>query len=164
MVFAVRVDIPHDAQLGDRISFPPYLVTRADIARFAHSFGSKTREYFDNEYARSLGWTDVVAPLGYYVTIRHQTASLLPLDDLSEDGMPPDLTPSTPYTRRAAGGSRLRFHDRFVAGDHVNLTKELIDVENKAGRQGPLAAVTHELRYSTARGLAVVEHFVRILR
>ncbi|WP_340539088.1 FAS1-like dehydratase domain-containing protein [Nocardioides sp. GXZ039] len=155
---------PPTAGVGDQITYPVFHVTCTDIARFAHSIGSRAPEYFDAGAARSRGHRDVVAPLGYYVAIRHQTASLVALEELSVDGMPPDLTPATTYLRRAAGESRARFHDRFVAGDRVVVTKTLVDIADKQGRSGAFTAVTHELHYDTDRGTAVVEHFVRILR
>jgi hydroxyacyl-ACP dehydratase HTD2-like protein with hotdog domain len=151
--------------IGRQVTHEPYEVTRVEIARFAHSIGARNPCCFELEVARRHGYADVVAPLAYFTVIRHAMANLVPLDELTVDGMSPDLTPPTTYRRRIAAESTVQFGERIVAGDHVVLTKTLTAIDDKVGRSGPFTAVTYRLDFEKTDGvLAVVEHFVRILR
>lgn len=150
--------------VGRRRDYPPYDVTRVHIAQFAHSIGATGRQYFDHDHARTLGYRDVVAPLGFYTVIRHTLSNLVPLTELTDDGMAPDLTPPTRFLRRVAAESRVSFRRRFFAGDRVTMTKTVDAVEDKRGRTGPFTAVTYRVDFHVDGQCAVVEHFVRVLR
>jgi hydroxyacyl-ACP dehydratase HTD2-like protein with hotdog domain len=163
MRFAAGVDAA-GTWVGRREDYPPYDVTRVDVARFAHSIGARAPKHFDPAVARALGYADVVAPLGYYTVIRHTMSNLVPLTELTRDGMAPDLTPPTSYRRRIAAESRVWFHRRLVAGVQVRMTKTIRAVEDKQGRSGAFTAVTYRLDFLVDDALAVVEDFVRVLR
>lgn len=143
----------------------PYQVTAIDIAKFAYTIGATDPCHFDLEQARRQGYPDILAPLGYYLVIRHTGPLLVPRAELLEDGVPNDLTPPSVATRRMAGDSNTRFHRRIFAGDVITLRKKLSSIEEKQGRSGPLAFVTYELEFIDQNGAMVVdETYVRILR
>ena len=151
--------------VGRQLVHDPYRVTAIDIAKFAHSIGATSPWYFETAAARRMGYDAIVAPLGYYIVIRHTMANLVPLEELTVDGMSSDLTPPTSYKRRIAAESTIRFGERIVAGDNIVLTKTVRSIDEKRGRSGPFTAVTYRLDFRKDTGnLAVVEDFVRILR
>jgi hydroxyacyl-ACP dehydratase HTD2-like protein with hotdog domain len=151
--------------VGRQVVHDPYDVTAIDIAKYAHSIGATSPWYFDTAAARRMGHQAIVAPLGYYVVIRHTMANLVPLAELTVDGMSADLTPPSSYKRRIAAESTVWFGERIVAGDSIILTKTVQSVEDKRGRSGPFAAVKYHLEFHKDNGdLAVIEDFVRILR
>ncbi len=151
--------------VGRSTVYPAYEVTATDIAKFAHAIGSGDPVHFDVVAARSAGHEGVVAPLGYLAVIRYATANLVPVAELTSDGIAEDMVPPSRATRRMAGETATRFHRPIVAGDRISLTKTITDLTEKPGRSGPLAFVTYELAYRGADGRPVAdETFVRILR
>lgn len=151
--------------LGRVYEAPPYQVTATDIARFAHSIGATDLVHFDDAEARRRGHPAIVAPLGYYLVVRHAGPNLMPMSELTQDGGSNDLTPPNGATRRMAGDCRTRFHRQIHAGDVISLRKTIMGMEEKQGRSGALAFITYELEFRDAQGRPVVdETYVRILR
>jgi 3-methylfumaryl-CoA hydratase len=88
----------------------------------------------------------------------------LPLHRQSEIG--PDgharrggFLPPVPLPRRMWAGSQFEFHAPLRVGDEVERTSTIADVQQKAGRTGPLVfvKVRHELRANGATEPALVE-------
>ena len=79
--------------------------------------------------------------------------------ELGADGHPKlgGFMPPIPLPRRMWAGGRLRFEDSLLIGDEVERTTEIIGIDGKQGRQGPLLFVTLRHLLSTARGLAIEE-------
>jgi 3-methylfumaryl-CoA hydratase len=151
--------------VGRSVESRPYTVTAVDIAKFAYSIGASDGVHFDAATALAHGFPAIVAPLGYYLVIRHTAPNLVPLDDLYEDGASNDLTPPSNATRRMAGDCRTRFHRRIFDGDVITVEKRITGVEEKRGRSGPLALVSFDLQFRAADGEPVVEEsYMRILR
>jgi 3-methylfumaryl-CoA hydratase len=151
--------------IGRTVIAKPYQVTAVDIAKFAYAIGAANPIHFDEHIARSQGFDTVVAPLGYYVVIRHAAANLIPLTELAPDGGSNDLTPPSNAARRMAGMSSARFRRRILAGDVITLRKSVAEMTEKQGRSGALAFITYELDYWDAAGETVLEEsYVRILR
>lgn len=151
--------------VGRSVQYRPYAVTDVDIVKYCHVLGITDQRSLEREAAVAAGHPEIVAPRGYHMVIRHTMPNILPLEELSEDGGSPDLTPPSSATRRMAGATRIRFHADIHAGDVVTLTKTVESLEEKVGRSGPLALVTYALDYRNQHGAtAVEESYVRILR
>ena len=152
--------------LGREQTFEPYLVTRMQIAQYAHTVGITDRVHSDVEEARRAGYRDVVAPLGFHLVIRHAVPNLVPISELAEDGGSEDMTPPVAARRRMAGESSTTFHEPIVAGDEIRLTKRIGSLEEKNGRSGPLVFVGYDLEYRRegSGDLVIAERYVRILR
>jgi 3-methylfumaryl-CoA hydratase len=65
--------------------------------------------------------------------------------------------PPVPLPRRMWAGGRLGFTDPLLIGDQVERASEVKSITHKQGRQGPLAFVLVEHRFTTGRGLALTE-------
>ncbi len=68
-----------------------------------------------------------------------------------------EFLPPVPLERRMWAGGRFAFHDRLRAGDAMEKTSEILKVEDKETKAGPMTLVTvrHEIR--SPRGLALAE-------
>ncbi|MGW0007375.1 FAS1-like dehydratase domain-containing protein [Nocardia grenadensis] len=140
-------------------------VGRSDIAKFAHAIGAQDPAHFDVEAAWDRGFSDCVAPLGYYVAIRLAAPNLTALGELGADGVATTGIPPSAATKVMAGNTRARFHRRIVAGDVITLECAITDITEKAGRSGPLILVTYLYRYLDSNGgLVVEENYSRVLR
>ena len=151
--------------IGRSITYPAYPVTAIDIAKFAYAVGISNPIHLDHDAAVAAGHPGVVAPLGFHLVIRHAVPNLTPLSELAADGGGDDLTPPSAARRRMAGESTTEFLAPIHAGDVITLTKRVADIEEKAGRSGPLAFVGYALQFRNQDDLTVVnERYVRILR
>jgi hydroxyacyl-ACP dehydratase HTD2-like protein with hotdog domain len=152
--------------LGAEQTFEPWLVTRMQIAQYAHTLGITDRVHLDVEEARRAGHRDVVAPLGFHLVIRHAAPNLIPITELAEDGGSDDMTPPSTAQRRMAGETTTTFHEPIVAGDEIRLSKRIGSLEEKQGRSGPLVFVGYDLEYRRegSGDLVIAERYVRILR
>lgn len=151
--------------IGRSITYPPYPVTAVEIAKFAYAVGIDNPIHLDHDAAVAAGHPTVVAPLGFHLVIRHAVPNLTPLAELAADGGGDDLTPPSTAHRRMAGESTTEFVAPIHAGDVITLTKRVADIEEKAGRSGPLAFVGYALEFRNQEDLAVInERYVRILR
>lgn len=81
------------------------------------------------------------------------------LGELNVDGLPlgSEPIPNIPLSRRVFGGATLTFAGALRFGDNVSCETSLTRLVFKSSRSGPLVIATVERRYSTGRGLAVVE-------
>lgn len=164
MTETILID-PDQNLLGKTEVMQPYPVTAVDIAKFALSIGATDPVYFDRDAAIRCGYQGVIAPLGYYTTIRIATRNLAPLSQLGPDGASSSDAPPNRATKHMAGAVDVTFHRRIADGDVITLHKQAIKAEEKVGRSGPLALVTYEMRYVAADGEEVVtETYVRIFR
>lgn len=151
--------------IGKSVTYPPFPVTRIDIAKYCYAVGISHPTHFDSKAARAAGYPNIVAPLGYHMVIRHTVPNLVPMDELFHDGGGPDLTPPSRASRRMAGASSMDFKNDIFDGDTITLTKTIRSLEEKVGRSGPLAFVTYDLVYRDAKNITkVVEQYVRIIR
>jgi 3-methylfumaryl-CoA hydratase len=68
-----------------------------------------------------------------------------------------EFLPPVPLERRMWAGGRFVFHDALRVGDAMEKTSEILKIEEKETKSGPMALVTvrHEVR--SPRGLALVE-------
>lgn len=80
-------------------------------------------------------------------------------DTLADDGLPIDtgLLPAIDLPRRMFGGARLHFEAPLRIGDEITRTSELVNLEEKETRSGPLVRAVLRRTIAAPRGPAVVE-------
>lgn len=159
--------ITDEARAWATTPFPTYEVTvgRTDIARYARAIGETDPRYFDAEAARAAGHPDVVAPPYFPYTIRMQAANLRDRADLEPDGSSSEDVPPVPTTRAMAGETTLELGAAIHAGDHITMTKRIVDLFEKSGRSGTLVFVTQEFLFTNQHDdLVLREEFTRIYR
>jgi 3-methylfumaryl-CoA hydratase len=98
---------------------------------------------------------DLLPPLGHWLYF----LPLAPMSRLAPNGHEEmgGFLPPLPLERRMWAGGRFVFHDALRVGDAMEKTSEILKIEEKESRSGPMTLVTvrHEVR--SARGPALVE-------
>jgi 3-methylfumaryl-CoA hydratase len=85
--------------------------------------------------------------------------NVLPPIGLGRDGHPAKggFLPPISLPRRMWAGGRLRFIKPLVIGEKVSRTSTILDIQEKAGKSGPLVFVTVQHEISGEGGLAIIE-------
>ena len=148
--------------------YPPFrfLVTAADIAKFAYATDETNPIHHDREAARAEGHDDVVAPSLFHYVIRMHASTLVGPDRLEPDGSPADDVPPLPTRRAMAGETVVELGTSpIVAGDTITVEKRLTDLYEKEGKSGHLVFVEMEYTFVNQRGEQVARDvFTRIYR
>lgn len=140
-------------------------VTAQDIARFAIAIGASDPLHFDPAAARARGYADVVAPASFYLSLRTGAFSLVPQEQLHEEGTLRAGIPPIRYQTAMAGETRVELNRPFVAGERVRVTCTRVKATRKQGRSGALTFVEFRYDYATEAGEPIaVEHFTRVFR
>lgn len=101
----------------------PYLVGREKVREFARAVLSESPIHNDPEAARAAGFTDVVAPPTFAVTVQEATLAQLLADD--EAGVD--------FTRVVHGDQRFTYTRPIVAGDELTATLTIAAVKQLGG-------------------------------
>lgn len=98
---------------------------------------------------------DALPPLWHwlYFLPRERRSELGPDGHAARGGFIPPID----LPHRMWAGGRFTFHQTLRIGDEVERQAEIINVQEKQGRSGPLVFVTVRFRFSTERGLCVEE-------
>lgn len=123
-------------------------VGRNDIARFAIAMGIEDAVHFDAGAARRAGYRDVVAPPNFVSALGAMSQLFVPRSHLREDGLVGEQYPPLPVKRVLVGEIELRFHRDICAGDEITVSKKLVDMREREGRDGtPMVMLDIERRY-----------------
>lgn len=132
-----------NALAGERTERDHGLVDRSQLVRFALAIGETRAVHLDAEAARAAGHPDVVACPNFLASV---------VDWSAGRGQPsgaPDGLPMTSAHRRlgrglrvVGGGESMTWRSPVHAGEPLFETQEILGVETKVGRSGPLAIVS----------------------
>ena len=129
------------------------VVTRRDIQKYAVAVGSRIKKHLCGDEAPPLFHLCLFWPI-------------VPLAKLKVDGLVNDpFLPQFPLNRAMAGGVEVEYHRPIVPGDTLIATRELTDIYEKMGRQGPLLfyEITRSIDDDQA-GAVVTEKTTQIMR
>ncbi len=101
----------------------PYLVGREKVREFARAVLSESPIHHDPEAARAAGFSDVVAPPTFAVTIQEATLAQLLADE--EAGVD--------FSRVVHGDQRFTYTRPIVAGDELAATLTIAAVKQLGG-------------------------------
>ncbi|GAA4922105.1 MaoC family dehydratase N-terminal domain-containing protein [Actinoplanes utahensis] len=121
------MDMPLDQSFVGR-SWPPtepYLVGREKIREFARAIGATDAEFHDPAAARALGYTDVVAPPTFPVTITMAASREVVAD--------PAL--GVDYSRVVHGDQRFAYKRPVVAGDALVCVNTVEEITSRGGHE-----------------------------
>ena len=111
-------------------------VEKGAIRRFAEAIGESAEIYFDEAFARSLGYPGIVAPPTFPTTFR---------------------PPSEPPWRRGldegrilAGEQGFRYRRPIFAGDRLKCELRLTDVQDKRSSKGSMELIIQDLIVTSA--------------
>ena len=141
-----EVGVEHVESLGE--------ISATLTRRYAAAVGERDPLYHDAAYAKSLGYADVLAPLNYLPGVICWSEGA-PYDRLREDGTEADThLPGVPAkgVRVMGGGEEMHFTRPVVAGTVVTRQTTLLDVTDRATRQGPMLVARYADRYVDETG------------
>ena len=149
--------MPLDRSFVGRVYPPtrPYEVAREKIREFADAIGDDNPVYRDQDAARALGYSDVIAPPTFPVVMSMRAGAQVISD--------PEL--GLDYSKVVHGEQKFSYRRPVQAGDVLQVTVSVESIRSAAGNElittrGDIATVDGELvvtAYSTlvARGTAV---------
>jgi acyl dehydratase len=113
-------------------------VEKGAIRRFAEAIGDSSAIYFDEAFARSLGYAGIVAPPTFPTTFRppSKPAWVLGLDE----------------GRILAGEQGFRYLRPIVAGDRLQCELRLTDVQAKLSSKGGMELMIQDLIVTAPSG------------
>jgi acyl dehydratase len=133
-------------------------VGRNDIARFAIAMGIDDPVHFDAGAARDAGHRDVLAPPNFVSALGAMSQLFVPRSQLRDDGLVGEQYPPLPVKRVLVGEIELLFHHEICAGDEITVSKKLVDMREREGRDGtPMVMIDIERRYTDQAGDLVAE-------
>ena len=124
-------------------------VDKTAVRMFARAVGYKDLIYYDEEYARSKGYRNLPAPMGF----------------LGHPIFRPDI-PSrpayvmsfkTPYKRVLNGGTDVEYYEPICAGDVLTGTSKIADILERSGSMGPMLFIIGETAYKNQEGRVVAK-------
>jgi hypothetical protein len=136
-----------------------FIVSRADIRRYALSVGAAAGIHHDVAAARQAGYRDIVGPAYFFQTIGTSLGRLVPAAALRPDGL---IGEDDSEDRVVAGGSEVTLGAPICAGDEVQVTVSEDPPEIKQGSRARLTIRTMHRTYSVAGVVAAQEVYVRI--
>ena len=143
-----------NGDLRDRIEFDKsvigidvpagtHQVTREEIVAYARALGETNPLYLDEEVAKAGPYGTIIAPPGFYTSIRLHTR--------------PD--PKVRFGNENMGyiaGQNVEYFEPIRAGDTISAKAHVTDVYTKTGRSGTLIFVVHRTTYSNQYGRTVI--------
>ena len=132
-------------------------VGRNDIVRFALATGEEDPVHLDTEEARRRGWRDVVASPGFLSVLAAYSQLMVPRSRLRSDGLVHEQYPPLPVSRVVIGEVDQQFHRAIVAGDEITVSKRLVGMTEREGRQGAMVVIDFERRYVDQEDTLVAE-------
>ncbi|MGB3289325.1 MAG: MaoC family dehydratase N-terminal domain-containing protein [Burkholderiaceae bacterium] len=117
-------------------------VEKGSIRAFSEAIGDHNPLSRDEAYAKSRGFSGLVAPLTFPASFR-----------------PPERQPwmlGLDESRVLAGEQYFKYVRRIVSGDILTCQLHLVRIDEKAGRSGTMEILTQELRAMDQHGKLVV--------
>lgn len=112
----------------------PYVVSRAKIGEFAAAVGASDPAHTDPAQARDRGFTDVIAPPTFAISIAQQAEGAVMLDPEAQ----------IDYARLVHGEQSFVHHRPLVAGDEVTAATTVESVRSAGGHSMVTLATTIE--------------------
>jgi len=122
-------------------------VGRNDIIRFALATGEEDPVHLDPEAARRAGWRDVVASPGFLSVLAAYSQLMVSRSQLRQDGLVHEQYPPLPVSRVVIGEVDQRFCRPIVAGDEITVSKRLVGMTEREGREGTMVVIDFERRF-----------------
>lgn len=141
---------------GQRRGFEVGVIDRLWTQRYAVALDDLDPLYFDEVYARSQGYRGIIAPPNYVTTIRDEAAAGPTEAEMRPDGLPLASGPPVPGLAAMGGGQQIVFHEPVYCGERIVADKQVVRIDQQAGRSGPMVIVEEEIRYATSEGVPKV--------
>lgn len=149
------------AWVGREWQLPGETVTAVGILRHTSATGDENPLYRDPEAAAEFGCSSIVAPPLMYMAL---TRPIVPLPELTTDGVTYDRRPPVGAGRGMAGEVSIEFIRPLQLGDQIVGYRRLASLEEKAGKNRQFVMANWETEYRDQGGQVVIrEHSTLIL-
>lgn len=138
-----------------------YEVTKRDIKRFAQAIGEDNPAHFDEDYAKSTRYGDIIAPPLFCQMFTFED---VPADRLPDDGSPVEIDVPVPARRTVGGGSSFEIFLSVKAGDKITVKSTLKDVFTKEGRSGQLYFIVVDTEFSNQKNELVARETATFIK
>jgi hydroxyacyl-ACP dehydratase HTD2-like protein with hotdog domain len=126
-------------------------VDKTGCRMFARAVGHTDLIFYDEEYARSKGYPNIVAPPAFMGTPLYKPAEAR---EVGEVGGP---SFSVPYKRVLNGGTEYEYFDTICAGDVLTAATAITGFEERTASLGPMLITTRETTYKNQKGKVVAK-------
>ena len=138
------------AQIGSVTRERVGLVTANDIAKFCSGILEESPEHFDENAARALGYSGIVAPPPFaYATTRPSPPRSAYLADGQYGFVAP---PGLQHLQTMLGGQDWTLHRAAVVGDVLEERRTVLSMDEREGKTGPMVIVRSEQAFLTLSG------------
>ncbi len=130
-------------------------VGKGGIRRYADAVGDHNPLYWDESYARSLGYGSIVAPPGFFGWPAKWTGAM-PISSELRDGAIATAT-QLGYDRILDGGIEYEFLYPIQAGDTLASLERIVDIREREGKMGRMVFLTTEITFTNQNGTLVAK-------
>ena len=152
--------IPDEARrmIGQETMRATGVAVKREGMRYAAAIRDSNPLYWDDAYARAIGYQAAILPPLF---LQYLVKGTYNLDDLRPDGggATSDAAgiPLPDLPRKMAGGVSWRFHAPVYDGDVIEHTRTLLDITEKEGRTGPFVLLSSRNSYRRPDGEIIAE-------
>ncbi|WP_421843404.1 MaoC family dehydratase [Mycobacterium sp.] len=151
------IDAESAARVGTVAAAARGEVLRRDWQRWAAAVGDDNPLWFDPDYARANGYTDVICPPLF---LQYAVLGVTRLDELRADGSSGAASGGLAFPlapKRMAGAESTTFHAPAYHRDDVDMVRTVESITEKQGRSGRFVVVTWRSVYRNQRGELLAE-------
>jgi len=123
-------------------------VEKTNCRMFARAVGHTDLIFYDEDYARSKGYRNIVAPPGFFGTPIFKPGA-------GRGEGPPGRGFSIPYKRVLNGGTDYEYFETICAGDTLTATSKIAGFTEREGSIGPMLITERETTYTNQDGKVV---------
>ena len=136
------------AAIGKQVASATLEVEKTGCRMFARAVGHKDLIYYDEEYAKSKGYRNIVAPPGFLGTpVFNPGKAESTVNLLGGFGIP--------YSRFLNGGNEYEYIDTICAGDTITSSTKIADFQERTGGMGPMLITIIQVDYKNQDGKLV---------
>lgn len=117
--------------IGNKSEVYEFEVEKGAIRAFASALGEDNPLYFDEAYAKAQGYPSLVAPPTFAQTLR------IPFTDLNIN---------IDKSRTLQGEQEYIYERPIVADDVLRCVAELVEINERQGKKGPVISFVYEIR------------------
>jgi N-terminal half of MaoC dehydratase len=134
------------AEIGKRGAPTTYEVDKLAVRMFARSVGHVDPIYYDEAEAKKAGFRSLPCPPGYLGTPVFDPRTSDPTFGGAR-GSGPGPQPSRPLKRILNGGTEIEYMDDICAGDVLEATSYISDLQERKGSIGDMLITTSKTEY-----------------
>lgn len=126
-------------------------VEKTGCRMFARAVGHTDLIFYDEEYAKSKGYRNIVAPPGFLGTPVYRPG------ERRMGGEGAAFRFNIPYKRVLNGGTEIEYLDTVCAGDVLTARTKITDFTERKGSLGPMLITSRETTYTNQEGKVVAK-------